>query len=118
MAFCSYKELKVWQKAIELTDTVYNLVEKLPATEQYALASQMRRAAVSVPSNIAEGSGRVSSREFKQFLSIAKGSVCELETQLIICIRRKYFTTADAQPALSLCDEVSRMITALILRNS
>ena len=115
MAWQNYKQLHVWNKAMILTDAVYNLIDKLPKSELFALSSQLRRAVVSIPSNIAEGSGRASDREFKQFLSIAKGSVYEVETQLLICMRRNYLSPTDTKTALKLCDEVSRMITALIL---
>ena len=115
MAWQNYRQLHVWNKAMQLTDAVYDLAETLPKSETFALSAQLRRAAVSVPSNIAEGSGRSSDREFKQFLSVAKGSVYEVETQLLICVRRRYITQANAKPALLLCDEVSRMLTALIL---
>lgn len=79
-----YKELKVWQKSIELTKEVYRLTSTFPSKEQYGLISQMNRSSVSVPSNIAEGAGRNSKGEFKQFLGVAAGSLFELETQLII----------------------------------
>lgn len=114
MAWQNYKQLNVWKKSMELTDAVYDLIEKLPKTEQFSLAPQLRRAVVSVPSNIAEGSGRSSAREFKQFLAVAKGSVYEVETQLLICIRRHYLSQADTEIALSLCDDISRMLTGLM----
>ena len=90
---------------MELTDAVYDLIEKMPKTEQFSLTAQLRRAVISVPSNIAEGNGRVSAKEFKQFLSVAKGSVYEVETQLLIGVRRQFFSQADAEIALSLCDD-------------
>ncbi len=114
MAWQNYKQLNVWNKSMELTDAVYDLIEKMPKTEQFSLAAQLRRAVISVPSNIAEGNGRVSAKEFKQFLSVAKGSVYEVETQLLIGVRRQFFSQADAEIALSLCDDVSRMLTGLI----
>ena len=114
MAWQNYKQLNVWNKSMELTDAVYDLIEKMPKTEQFSLAAQLRRAVISVPSNIAEGNGRVSAKEFKQFLSVAKGSVYEVETQLLIGVRRQIFSQADAEIALSLCDDVSRMLTGLI----
>ena len=114
MAWQNYKQLNVWNKSMELTDAVYDLIEKMPKTEQFSLAAQLRRAVISVPSNIAEGNGRVSAKEFKQFLSVAKGSVYEVETQLLIGVRRHFFSQADAEIALSLCDDVSRMLTGLI----
>ena len=114
MAWKSYKQLNVWCRAMDLTDEVYRLIERLPKTELFALTAQLRRAVVSVPSNIAEGNGRFSEKEFRQFLSIAKGSVYEVETQLLICIRRGYFNEEDARIALELYDEISRKITNLV----
>ena len=91
MAWSHYTNMIVWQKAMDLTDEVYRLTKSLPKEELFSLTDQLRRAAVSVPSNIAEGYGRQTDREFKQFLSIARGSVFEVETQLFICIRQNYF---------------------------
>ena len=91
MAYRNYKDLTVWQKAMDLTEEVYRLVKILPKEETYALSNQIRRSVVSVPSNIAEGQGRESKNEFRSFLSIAKGSLSELETQLLICVRRNIF---------------------------
>lgn len=114
-----YKQLKVWQKALELTIEVYRLIRQLPKEENFAIANQMRRAAVSIPSNIAEGHGRDSNREFIQFLNIAKGSLYEIETQLIICSKLLYFDDNECKHALSLVSEISRMINSLInYRNS
>ena len=91
MGYKSYKELIVWQKAMDLVDEVYRLVKLLPREETFALSDQLRRSAVSVPSNIAEGHGRQSRKEFSQFLSIARGSVFEVETQIHIGIRQQFF---------------------------
>ncbi len=116
----SYKDFQVWQKAMDLTVEIYKLVKLLPKEETYALSDQMRRAVVSIPSNIAEGQGRNSNKEFMNFASISRGSLSELETQLQICIRLNYITEKDAENALNLCGEVGRMLTNLIktLRNS
>ena len=95
---------------------VYKLVKLLPKTETYALSDQMRRAVISIPSNIAEGKGRNSAREFVYFLSIARGSQKELETQLYICTRLEYFTEEDASIAFNLCEEVGKMLNALIIK--
>ena len=116
MAFSNYKDLTVWQKSMDLTEEIYRLVKKLPKEETYALSDQMRRAAVSIPSNIAEGQGRGSGNEFRNFLSIANGSLSELETQLLICVRLGYLSDADIKTALSLSNEIDRMLSALILR--
>ena len=118
MKSSDFRELKVWQKAMDLTVEIYSIVRLLPQEETYALSDQMRRAVVSIPSNIAEGNGRFSEKEFKQFLSISKGSVYEVETQVLICIRRGYFNEKDAYTALELCDEIARKITNLVFRLS
>jgi four helix bundle protein len=114
MAWTHYRDLVVWQKAMDLVDAVYDLTRRLPKEELFALSDQMRRAAVSVPSNIAEGHGRQTDKEFRQFLSIAKGSVFEIETQIMICIRQRYLTEDQAAAALSLCGEVGKILTRLI----
>lgn len=110
----SYKDLLVWQKAMDLTEEVYRLVKFLPREETYALSDQMRRAVVSIPSNIAEGHGRNSTKEYINFLFIARGSQSELETQLLVCLRLKYFSESEVKSALDLCDELNRMLNALI----
>lgn len=115
MAWKHYKEMIVWQKAMDLVQEVYRLVKLLPVDERFDLSSQIRRAVVSIPSNIAEGQGRQTEKEFKQFLSIAKGSVFEVETQLLICVRIGYLSQEQIQNALSLCDEIGRMLTKLIV---
>ncbi|MBE8952567.1 MAG: four helix bundle protein [Quinella sp. 1Q7] len=120
----NYKDLIVWQKSMDLTVEIYRLVKFLPREETYALSDQMRRAVVSIPSNIAEGHGRNSTKEYIHFLSVARGSQTELETQLQICIRLKYFPESEATVAIDLCDELNKMLNALItslkgqLRNS
>ena len=114
MSVQSYRELVVWQKAMDLVAETYRLVKLLPREELFALSDQMRRAAVSVPSNIAEGQQRNSTKEFVNFLSIAKGSTAELETQFMICVRLKYLTQSQTETPLSLCAEVGRMLNALI----
>ena len=81
-----YRVLKIWKKSIQLTKAIYILVSELPLDEKYGLVSQIKRSAVSIPSNIAEGAGRNSSKEFKHFMSIANGSSYELQTQLILII--------------------------------
>ena len=91
MSWKHYRDLIVWQKSMELVDEIYRLTNLLPKEELYCLSDQMRRAAISIPSNIAEGHGRQTSKEFRQFLSISKGSVCELETQLEIRVPTKVF---------------------------
>ncbi len=91
----SHHGLEVWKKAIELVKRVYLFTKKLPSDEKFVLVAQMRRAAISVPSNIAEGAARRSSKEFSNFLNIALGSATELETQFIICRELEYLTAID-----------------------
>ena len=113
MKSSNYKELKVWQKGMDLTVEVYKLVKLLPKEETYALSDQMRRAVVSIPSNIAEGQGRNSDKEFIQFLSIARGSLWELETQIEICLRIGYIDQSLATDTNNLIAEISKMLNAL-----
>lgn len=114
----SYKEFVVWQKSMDLAEEVYNLTRRLPKSETYTLSDQMRRAVISIPSNIAEGQGRNSTKEFIKFLAIARGSQCELETQLQLCIRFKYLTTEEVEKAFLLCEEISKMLNSLIKKLS
>lgn len=111
-----FKDLIVWQKAMDLVEETYRVVKCLPKEEQYGLSNQMRRAAVSIPSNIAEGHLRNSSKEYVNFLSIANGSNAELYTQYQICIRLKYISEEQAGKALGLLAEVGKMLNALINR--
>jgi len=109
----SYKSLLVWQKGMELAKQVYQLTETFPAAERYGLVAQMRRAGVSVPSNIAEGQARRSRREFIQFISHAEGSAAELETQLILSTELGYSSRARVQRTLDLIEEVRKMLYTL-----
>lgn len=113
MKSSDYRQLKVWQKAMDLTVEIYSLVKRLPREETYALSDQMRRAVVSIPSNIAEGQGRNSDKEFINFLSIARGSLWELETQIEICERLHYIDSELASKVYSLTTEVSKMLNSL-----
>lgn len=108
-----FKELLVWQKGMELAERVYRLTEKFPADERFGLVSQMRRAAVSVPSNIAEGQARQSTREFLQFISHAMGSLAELETQTILSERLGRCTVADTVEIHRLIADLDRMLRAM-----
>jgi four helix bundle protein len=108
-----YKDLLVWQKAMQLTTGIYAVTKRFPRDEQYGLVSQLRRAAVSVTSNIAEGSGRYSDGEFLQFLSQARGSALELETQLLIARELHYVDAGSARDLLRSVDEISRMLSGL-----
>src|SRR5262245_35719739 len=109
----SYKDLVVWQKGIALAKLVYQLTNKFPSEEKFGLVAQMRRAAVSVPSNIAEGQARHTTGEFIQFISHAEGSVAELDTQLILSIELKFCSSLGADAAFALISEVRRMLNAL-----
>lgn len=114
MYLSSYKELIVWQKSIKLVTDIYFLTDRFPKTEIYGITSQMRRAAVSIPSNIAEGYGRKSSKEYAQFYAIAYGSGLELETQLIIC-KNLAFAREEAYKKIDmLLTEVLKMLHTMI----
>jgi four helix bundle protein len=108
-----YKDLLVWQKGIALVKQVYRITGVFPAEEKFGLVSQMRRAAVSIPSNVAEGQARHTKGEFVQFISHAEGSVAELDTQLIIAVQLSYCTQAQAETAFELLTELRRMLNAL-----
>jgi len=110
----TYQELLVWQKAVDLTAVIYKLVKKLPKEELFALSDQMRRAVVSIPSNIAEGRDRNTNNEFIHFLTISRGSKAELETQLFICVKVGYLNETEIDEAMILCTEVGKMLTSLI----
>lgn len=114
MQTSDYKQLKVWQRAMDLTEEIYRVVKFLPREETYALSDQLRRAAVSVPSNIAEGHGRNSDKEFVKFLSIARGSLLEVETQLLICNRLALISETQTGKAQSFITEIGKMLNALI----
>ena len=104
----SYRDLKVWQLGVELVTEVYRLTAGFPRNEAYGLSSQIQRAAVLIPSNIAEGHARNSDKEFNHFLGIALGSLAELETQLIIAERLEYIEVDRVNPVLAKCDEIGK----------
>ena len=110
----SFRDIKAWQKAIELVVEIYSATRSFPREEVYGLANQLRRAAVSVPSNIAEGKGRCTDKEFLLFLHHARGSVFEVETQLAIAGRLGYLTQADEQRIRTQAGEIARMLNGLI----
>lgn len=114
MTIRSYQDLDVWRKAMTLVTEVYALTQTFPREEMYGLTSQIRRAVISVPANIAEGWGRKSKKEYIQFLRIARGSLLELETLLIIAINLNYIPQAKTQPTLDRLAEVSRMLSGLM----
>lgn len=106
----SYRDLIVWQKSIELVALVYRVTERFPKSELFGLTSQMRRAAVSIPSNLAEGYARKHRAEYLQFVRIAYGSGAELETQLIITKKLGFASDKDLITVVSLLDEIMRML--------
>ncbi len=109
-----YKDLIAWQKAMELVNVLYDATEAFPRREIYSLTDQMRRAAVSVPSNIAEGQAHYSNREFRHFLRHARGSLAELETQILIAQRRNYLSEPQTAELLRRAHEVGRILSGLI----
>ncbi len=113
MTIKSYRDLKVWERAMDLVAASYKLTELLPRSEVYGLAAQMRRAAVSIPANIAEGHGREHLGDYLHHLSIANGSLMELETHFLIANRLAYLRMAEIEALLGLSAEVSRMLAGL-----
>lgn len=109
----NYRELHIWKKGMLLVEEIYFLSKKLPDDEKFGLTSQIKRCSVSIPSNIAEGAGRNSNKEFAHFLSIANGSTTELETQLILTVNLKFLLETDINNALVLCQEIKNMNYAL-----
>ena len=109
----SFRELTVWQRSMQLAICVYKLTQSFPREELYGLNSQIRRAAVSLPSNIAEGHGRLNTAEFRQFLDVARGSNCELQTQLELALALGYDNPKLVDEAESLSNEVGKMIYSI-----
>jgi len=109
-----FRKLEIWKNGIDIVKQVYKLSHKLPAEEKFGLKSQITRAAVSVPSNIAEGCSRNSEIEFKRFLEIAIGSLFEIETQLIIIVELELVVTKDTENLMVLIQKEGRMINSLI----
>ncbi len=109
-----YEDLIVWQKAVDLVVETYRATKAFPREEVYGLTAQIRRAVVSIPSNIAEGQGRGSTGEFKQFLGHARGSLFELRTQLVIAEKLGYLNVSDAEKLKSAATEVGRILNGLL----
>jgi len=107
----SHKDLDVWKKSMELVVEIYRMTHHFPSEEQYGLSSQLRRSAISIPSNIAEGAARSSDKEFKQFLSIALGSAAEVETQLILT--EKLGLSASTSELLGKLSDIRKMLSGL-----
>jgi four helix bundle protein len=110
----SYKDLIIWQRGMDLVVSVYGKTAKLPSTEQFGLTAQMRRSAVSIPSNIAEGWGRQATGEYRRYLSFARGSLLELETQMLLCERLSYLSATEVRLPLKEIAELSKMLGSLI----
>lgn len=114
MSGSSFRELRVWQQAIDLALSVYRATEMFPKHELYGLAQQMRRAAASVPSNIAEGKGHRSDKDFQRFLFHARGSLMELETQIFLASKLKYLSEEQARVMQTLATHVGQGLAGLI----
>ncbi|MEJ2091200.1 MAG: four helix bundle protein [Syntrophobacterales bacterium] len=109
-----FRELVVWQKALDLVKEIYRVTQEFPKEEIFGLTSQLRRAAVSVPSNIAEGQGRLTEKEFRQFLGNARGSLAEVETQIIIANDLDFINDQDFKNLSAMITEVGRVLNGLI----
>ena len=110
----NYRDLIVWQKSMDLVEEIYKITSFLPNEEKFGLSLQLKRAVVSIPSNIAEGYERNTPKDYIKFLSIAKASRAEVETQLLICQRLEYVNEDTTRKAFELCDEIKRIIIAMI----
>ncbi len=110
----NFRELKIWQDAMKITKLTYKLTKLFPSSEMYGLTSQMNRAAVSIPSNIAEGAGRNNNKEFTQFLNISIGSCFELETQVILAFEFAYIEKEDLEKFVLDINKLEKMINSLI----
>jgi four helix bundle protein len=110
----SFKELVVWQRSVQLTAGIYRLTASFPPSERFGLTNQVRRASVSIASNIAEGYGRSTRGEYLQFLGFARGSICELQTQLVIATTLGFCSNKEAEQAERLSADVSRMLIAMM----
>jgi four helix bundle protein len=113
MSGCRYSELIVWQKSMELAVSVYHHTENFPKEEHYGLRSQVRRACISIPSNIAEGQARGSKKSFLLYLSICCGSLCELETQIVLASKLGYLTEQQQIHLMNQCSEIGRLLNGL-----
>jgi four helix bundle protein len=114
MSKSGYKDLIAWQKGMKVVELIYDVTDGFPASETYGLVSQLRRAAVSVPSNIAEGKTHYSNRDFVRFLRHSRGSLAEIETQVLIAEQRKYLSVELAKQLAEQLDELGRILSGLI----
>ena len=110
----SYRDLVAWNKAMELVTEIYRVTKEFPKEELFGLMSQLRRAAVSIPSNIAEGKGRLSKGEFRQFLGNARGSLAEVETQILIAQNLNYLDEPETSKLLAMVEEVGKVLNGLL----
>jgi len=110
----SYRDLVAWHKAMELVTEIYRVTKQFPKEELFGLMSQLRRAAVSIPSNIAEGKGRLSKGEFRQFLGNARGSLAEVETQIVIAQNLSYLDETETNKLLAMVEEVGKVLNGLL----
>jgi len=110
----SYRDLKVWQDAMSIAERAYLPTARFPKDEMYGMTSQIRRAAVSIAANIAEGHGRENSGSFIQFMRVSQGSLKELETHLVLAVRVRLVSGEEVEPMLQQCDELGRMLRSLI----
>ena len=108
-----YRKLKVYHQSKQLVAEVYRITHHFPPQEQYGLTNQIQRAVISIPSNIAEGNARQSTKEYSYFLSVARGSIAELETQLILGERNGYWESKDVESAFDLITEIRKMLTKI-----
>lgn len=113
LAIRDYKDLQVWQKGMALAKQIYRLTQEFPAEEKFGLVSHMRRAAVSVPSNLAEGQARNTTGEFIQFISHSEGSLAELDTQCRLSVALSFCKQSEIEPVMSLVTELQKMLNAL-----
>ncbi|MCL0075048.1 four helix bundle protein [Thermodesulfovibrionales bacterium] len=109
----SYRDLIVWQKSVSLVSRIYSFTQFFPMEEQFGITSQIRRAGTSIPANIAEGQARQGKKEFLQFLSIAQGSLAEVETFIIISKNLEYLTEANSEKLLTDCEETAKLLAGL-----
>ena len=113
----TYKELVVWQKAMDLVDEIYRVTAKFPKEEIYGLSSQMRRAAISIPSNVAEGFKRGGNKELVRFFCFSSGSNAELETQILIAERQGYISEVESKNLQNQTEQISKILNALIKKH-
>ncbi|MCP4709763.1 MAG: four helix bundle protein [Planctomycetes bacterium] len=110
----SYRDLIVWQKSMSMVTDIYTVTRGFPKEEVYGLVSQIRRSAISIPSNIAEGYGRHGAKEYGRYLQISRGSLYELQTQLEVCININYLNDNELKKILPVCDEIGKMLNSMI----